>query len=584
MTEKVRIAIPLLPKSPGVYLMKDKDDKVIYVGKAKNLYNRVSQYFLRPQSGKVFAMVTHVDHFETIMTKTDKEAFLLEENLIHNYYPRYNILLKDGKHYPYIALKKKGDIYLKIARNDKDKNYYYFGPYPTSGAAFEVINLLNRLFPTRKCNKIPSSPCLYYHLGQCLGPCINIIKDEEYQKMYEDIKSFLSGHNDDIKRKLKEEMISLSEAQEYERASEIKKTLDSIDHVISTQGVENSDHVSRDVFGYTSRENFISLAVLTYRRGILLGKESFILDEFGDNKEQVLDLILQYYQTHNLPKEIVINLDGVKEEIESIYDVEVASVTRGKLFEAVEMANMNAKANLDMHFMSARLNDDNNALLEELGELLNIPTPYRIELFDNSHVQGDSPVGAVVVYINGEPAKKLYRKFNINHFETRDDYASMNEVMTRRYSRLKENNDTMPDLILMDGGLGQIHAGQEVIDKLGLSIPVFGLFKNDKHQTSGIMDKDGNVYEIHNKSLFFLLVRMQDEVHRFAISFHHQKRSKNFKEGILDNIKGLGDKRKEVIRNQYPTIDALKLATVEELSQFIPPEVAELLVEKLKNL
>lgn len=584
MTEKVRIAIPLLPKSPGVYLMKDKDDKVIYVGKAKNLYNRVSQYFLRPQSGKVFAMVTHVDHFETIMTKTDKEAFLLEENLIHNYYPRYNILLKDGKHYPYIALKKKGDIYLKIARNDKDKNYYYFGPYPTSGAAFEVINLLNRLFPTRKCNKIPSSPCLYYHLGQCLGPCINKIKDEEYQKMYEDIKSFLSGHNDDIKRKLKEEMISLSEAQEYERASEIKKTLDSIDHVISTQGVENSDHVSRDVFGYTSRENFISLAVLTYRRGILLGKESFILEEFGDNKEQVLDLILQYYQTHNLPKEIIINLDGVKEEIESIYDVEVTSISRGKLFEAVEMANMNAKANLDMHFMSARLNDDNNALLEELGELLKIPTPYRIELFDNSHVQGDSPVGAVVVYINGEPAKKLYRKFNINHFESRDDYASMNEVMTRRYSRLKENNDTMPDLILMDGGLGQIHAGQEVIDKLGLSIPVFGLFKNDKHQTSGIMDKDGNVYEIHNKSLFFLLVRMQDEVHRFAISFHHQKRSKNFKEGVLDNIKGLGDKRKEVIRNQYPTIDALKLATVEELSQFVPPEVAELLVDKLKNL
>lgn len=584
MTEKVRIAIPLLPKSPGVYLMKDKDDKVIYVGKAKNLYNRVSQYFLRPQSGKVFAMVTHVDHFETIMTKTDKEAFLLEENLIHNYYPRYNILLKDGKHYPYIALKKKGDIYLKIARNDKDKSYYYFGPYPTSGAAFEVINLLNRLFPTRKCNKIPSSPCLYYHLGQCLGPCINKIKDEEYQKMYEDIKSFLSGHNDDIKRKLKEEMISLSEAQEYERASEIKKTLDSIDHVISTQGVENSDHVSRDVFGYTSRENFISLAVLTYRRGILLGKESFILEEFGDNKEQVLDLILQYYQTHNLPKEIIINLDGVKEEIESIYDVEVTSISRGKLFEAVEMANMNAKANLDMHFMSARLNDDNNALLEELGELLKIPTPYRIELFDNSHVQGDSPVGAVVVYINGEPAKKLYRKFNINHFESRDDYASMNEVMTRRYSRLKENNDTMPDLILMDGGLGQIHAGQEVIDKLGLSIPVFGLFKNDKHQTSGIMDKDGNVYEIHNKSLFFLLVRMQDEVHRFAISFHHQKRSKNFKEGVLDNIKGLGDKRKEVIRNQYPTIDALKLATVEELSQFVPPEVAELLVDKLKNL
>lgn len=581
MTEQVKIAIPLLPHKPGCYLMKDNNDKVIYIGKAKNLYNRVSQYFLRPQVGKVQAMVSHVDHFETIITKTDKEAFILEMNLVHQYYPRYNILLKDGKHYPYIALKKKSDPFLKIARNDKDKNYYYFGPFPTSTYAYKVIDLLNKIFPTRKCRNIPSSPCLYFHMGMCLAPCLNKVSQEKNDELFESIKSFLEGNNSKIKTELKEKMIEASNAQEYEKAQDIKNTLDAIEHILDKQGVENKDHVSRDVLAYQSRDGYICLTILTYRRGLLLGKESYIIEEFGDINEQLISLIFQYYETHSLPNEIVINIKEVKDELSRILDTSVISVTKGKLLEVIEMANLNAKQSLDSHFMSARLEDDKSVLLDELGQILKISTPYRIELFDNSHIQGDSPVGAMVVFINGEPVKKMYRKYNIESKEKRDDYGSMKEVIARRYSRLKEQKEDYPDLILVDGGLGQIHAGNEVINSLKLSIPVFGLFKNDKHQTKGLMDKDGNVYLIDNKSLFFLLVRMQDEVHRFAISFHHQKRSKKFTEGILDNIPGLGEKRKEIIRQNYETIDDLRNATVEELSQFVPYEIAIDILKKV---
>lgn len=575
MTEKVKVAIPLLPKKPGCYLMHDASGKVIYVGKAKNLYNRVSQYFLRPQVGKVAAMVSHVDYFETIITHSDKEAFILEMNLIHQYYPRYNILLKDGKHYPYIALKKKNDPYLKISRDEKDPNYYYFGPYPTSSYAYKVINLLNKIFPTRKCRNIPSTPCLYYHMGMCLGPCVNQISEEKNNELFEQIKSFLNGTSNEIKIQYKERMAKATENLEFEKAQECKDILDAIDHIVSKENVEDKEHISKDVFGYTIREGYLSLSVLTYRKGILLGQESFIVELFGDVIEQVSDLIFQYYENHQKPQQIVVNSQQILDILSSVLDVKIVSASRGKNMEAVSIANLNAQQSLDSHFMSARLTDSNLELLENLGHKINIETPYRIELFDNSHIQGDSPVGVVVVFINGEPVKKMYRKFNIEGKEKRDDYASMKEVMTRRYSRLKENNETMPDLILTDGGLGQIHAGCEVINELGLNIPVFGLFKNDRHQTKGLMDQEGNVISLDDdKSLFFLLVRMQDEVHRFAISFHHQKRSKNFTKSILDDIPGLGSKRQQLILSHFSDLDSLKNATVEELSQYVPKEVA----------
>lgn len=584
MTEKIRLAIPLIPHEPGVYLMKDKDDKVIYVGKAKNLYKRVSQYFLRPQVGKVMKMAMNADHFETIITKSEKEAFLLEENLIHTYYPKYNILLKDGKHYPFIALKKKNDPYLKISRDTKNKDFYYFGPFPTSTYAYEVINLLNKIFPLRKCKNIPDSPCLYFHLGQCLAPCINKVDQSQYENLFEDIKSFLEGKNQTIEKELKEKMLTYSDNLEFEKANEVKETLTAISHILDKQNVESEDKTARDVFSYATRDHYLSLAVLTYRNGLLLGKETFVVEEFGDINDELGDLILQYYQSHALPKEIILNIPSLKETIENIYDVKVISISKGKFMNLIEMASLNARQELDSHFMSARLDDDNNALLESLGNLLHIKTPLRIELFDNSHLQGDSSVGVVVVFINGEPVKKMYRKFNIESKEKRDDYSSMREVIKRRYLRLKENNEEYPDLILTDGGLGQVHAAIEALDDIEVNIPVYGLFKNDKHQTEGLIDKEGNIYPIENKDLFFLLVRMQDEVHRFAISFHHQKRAINYKKGILDDIKGLGDKRKEILLKNYQTIDAMKNATIEELSQFVPNDVAILIKEKLKNV
>ena len=583
MNKEVLNAIPLIPHLPGVYLMKDKDDKIIYVGKAKDLYKRVSQYFLRPQEGKVAAMVFNVDHFSYIITKNEKEAFLLEENLIHEHYPRYNILLKDGKHYPYIAL-KRNDPYLKIARNDKDNKYYYFGPFPTSSYAYNVINLLNKLFPTRKCKNIPSSPCLYYHLGQCLAPCINKVDEKTNKDLNEKIKAFLEGKDDSLQKKLKDEMLSYSDKLEFEKAEEIKKTLESIEHILTKQFVEISGDNSCDIYSYTTRDGYLALALLLLRHGNLLGKEVFIVEEFNEASEQITNLLLQYYSSHSLPKEIVINVDGVKEGLEDILGVKVTSVSRGKLYELIEMALANAKQELDNHFLSARLDDDKLDLLNELASLLGIKTPYRIELFDNSHLQGDCPIGALCVFINGEPVKKMYRKFNIEGEEKRDDYSSMKEVVHRRYKRLKDEGQSFPDLLLMDGGVGQVHAAIEALKELDITIPIYGLFKNDKHQTKGLVDKDGKEYPIEDKKLFFLLTRMQDEVHRFAISFHHQKRNKSFKEGILDNIAGLGDKRKEIIKSHYQDIDALKKASAEELSQFVPMEVANRIVTKVQKL
>ncbi len=583
MKERIKNDINLLPHLPGVYLMFNADNEIIYIGKAKDLFKRVSQYFLRPQVGKTLSMVNNVDHFKTIITRSEKEAFLLEENLIHEHYPRYNILLKDGKHYPYIAL-KKNDAHLKITRNDKDKNYFYFGPFPTSSFAYNIINLLNQLFPTRKCDRIPSSPCLYYHLGQCLAPCINTIDEETNLKLVDEIKAFLEGRDDKVKRKLKEDMLTHSKNEEFEKAQQCKQTLEAIDHILSKQVVENKDHISRDVFSYTSRDDYLSLAVLTLRNGLLLGKDVFVVERFNEESEQISELILQYYQNHPLPKEIVINASIDKMSLEDILEVKVISGSKGKLLELVEMAMSNAKQELDSHFQSARLEDDKLDLLTQLGELLSIKTPYRIELFDNSHLQGDASVGAMVVFINGEPVKKMYRKFNIQSKEKRDDYSSMREVIKRRYLRLKEENLTYPDLILTDGGLGQVHAALDALKEIDVNIPVYGLFKNDKHSTSGLIDKEGRLYPIENKTLFFLLVRMQDEVHRFAISFHHQVRNKAYKQSFLDNIAGLGEKRKEIIQAHYKSLDELKNASVDELSQFVPNKVAIEIGNKVKNI
>ncbi|MCQ2802917.1 MAG: excinuclease ABC subunit UvrC, partial [Bacilli bacterium] len=414
MNEKTKVLISNLKHKPGCYIMFDSNNKVIYVGKAKDLYKRVSQYFLRPQVGKVMKMVSNVDHFETIIVETEKEALVLEMNLIHKYMPRYNILLKDNSHYPYIAINKKGDPILSIKRSNKDSKYIYFGPFPKSSSAFEMVDLLNKLFPLRKCNHLPSSPCLYYHLGQCLGPCVNKIDEEVNEKTRKDVLSFLRGNNSSKQAEIKAKMIEASNKQDYESAKEYKVILDAIEHINANQNVEMSDKVSRDIFSFSSRDGYLSIAYLIYRNGMLLGKQSHIVEQFGNLEEQVSELIYQLYCSIDEPKEVIINDENVVKELSKYLDSKVYSVTKGNLYELVVTCKENANNALDEYFLSSKLESDKIELLEELKSLLNISLPLHIDLFDNSHLQGSSPVGAMVSFVNGEANKSLYRKFNIS--------------------------------------------------------------------------------------------------------------------------------------------------------------------------
>ncbi len=581
MKERIALLIKNLKHLPGVYLMHDANDKIIYIGKAKDLYKRVSQYFLRPQSGKVAKMVFEAEYFETIICASEKEAFVLEMNLIQTHYPKFNILLKDDSHYPYIALKKKGDPYLAIKRNNKDKNYDYFGPYPNATAAYNMIDLLNKIFPIRKCRNLAKETCLYFHMGQCLAPCVNKIDEKVLLSLREEIVAFMKGNNAKKKAEIKEKMLKASENLEFEQANEYKKIIDAIDHINAQQNVELTDKKDRDIFAYSEREGYLALVGLFYRKGILLGKKVFTVERFGELTEQVADLLLQFYEMSPLPSEIVINSKEVIDLLDDLLETSLVSVSKGKVHELVISANENATNALDEYFLTSKMDSNKIELLEELGNLIKIPTPYHIELFDNSHIQGSSPVGAMVAFVNGEPSKKLYRKFKIEHEEARDDLSSMKEIIFRHYSRLKASNSKYPDLILVDGGINQIKAASKALKEAEVDIPVFGLVKNDKHQTSSLMNIDEENYNIENKNLFFLLTRMQDEVHRFAISFHREKRGKAMTSSLLDGVKGLGEKRKEMIYRAYVDINQLKQASLSELEQILPSEVALALYNKI---
>ena len=584
MNEKLLNEIKLLPNKPGCYLMHDFDNNIIYVGKAKNLKNRVSQYFNRPHTGKTAAMVSHVDHFEIIITRTEKEAFILESNLIQKHLPRYNILLKDDKHYPYIAIHRVKDPYISIARNLKDKKCDYFGPFPESSNAYEMINILNNFYPLRKCHQVPKSPCLYYHLGKCLAPCINKINDEQYKIVIDEIKQFLKGDNKKIVQDVKDKIKESSEKLDFETAEEYKKILDSLNHINDKQDVELISKDDIDVFGYFIRDGYISLAILIIRKGILIAKKNYVYELIGGIEEFIPEIIFQYYQHNLIPKGIIVGNKEIKESLESIFQISVNNPTKGKLFDLINVAQINAKEGLDEHFMSARLDDDKLQILEDLGKLLNIKTPYRIELFDNSHLQGTNAIGAMVCFINGEPNKKMYRKFNIESDNKKDDLSSMKEVLTRRYTRIKEEDQKYPDLILLDGGLEQIEAAKEVIQNLELNISLAGLAKSEKHRTNSLINSNGDVIDLSkNKPLFFMLTRMQDEVHRYAISTHRNKRNKSMFASIFDNIPGLGEKRIELLVKTYPTISELKNASLIELEQIIPKESANALYNKLRG-
>ena len=586
MNDILKSQIELLPNKPGCYLMHDKNDVIIYIGKAKNLKNRVSQYFLRSQNGKTAAMVSHVDHFETIITKSEKEALILEMNLIQTHHPRYNIMLMDDKHYPYIAIHKEvKDPYVSLSRNIKNKKCEYFGPYPNSKAAYEIVNMINKLFPLRKCNTVPKSACLYFHMGRCLAPCINDVKKEEYQKIIDDIDTFLKGNNTKIIGSIKEKIYKASEQLDFESAQEYKKMLDYIEHISEKQIVEFKDNINRDIFAFYIREGYVSLACFIYRNGILLAKRSFCYSLIGEINEFVSSLIYQYYQVNTVPKEIIVSNKEIEETLLGSLDATVLFPTKGKLHDVISVVEINAKEALDAHFLTARLDDDKFALLEKLGKILNIKTPIRIELFDNSHLQGTNAIGAMVVFINGEPYKKMYRKFNIESINKKDDLSSMKESLTRRYSKLKNEGEQFPDLVIVDGGTTQLEVAKEVMKGLDLKIPLAGLVKSDKHRTSALMDEKFNEYNLtEDKELFFLLTRMQDEVHRYAINTHIKKRNKNMFASVFDDIKGIGIKRKEELTKTYPSIKELKNASLEELKQLLPEESAVALYNKLKEI
>lgn len=574
--------LALLKPLPGCYLMKDKEGRVIYVGKAKKLDKRVNSYFNRPHEGKTARLVQEIVTFDTIITSTEKEALLLEINLIHTYNPPFNILLKDGKSYPYIQIKGKDYPYLAIARNIKDKKARFYGPYPEGKAARSTINLLNRIFPLRKCQTLPKRACLYYHLGQCYGPCINKIEPKIYQDIVHQIDSFMKGNTADIRQEIQAKMLEASSKLNFEQAQEYKEIIEGIDHISSHQKIQTNTKIDKDVIAFHFKDGNLAISILCYRDGFLKIKHNDVVSSYGDIENELITYLLQYYETTLKPKLLIMPKIADSKLLEEILDVKIITPSQGDNFALLQMAAQNAIEGMEEKYLSSKIADDEYLnLLENLASLAHIPTPYQIELIDNSHLQGAEAVSAVVVFLNGKPLKKMYRKYRLNSEEKRDDIASMKEVLYRRYYRLISENGKLSDLLIVDGGYNQLKAAKEIIDTLGIDLPVLGLVKDNHHSTEALILEDGTRVDIKgNKDLFFLLTKMQDEVHRFVITYHRDKRSKAMFNSPLDDIKGLGSVRKEALIKAFGSVDKIFIAPIEELLQYVPKKVALAIKEK----
>lgn len=569
--------------SPGCYLMKNTDGKVIYVGKARKLKNRVSSYFTGAHNYKTTKLVDHIWDFDYIVTGSEKEALLLEINLIKDYTPEYNIMFMDNTYYPYIELTDETHPRVKIVRKTKNKKNKYFGPYPDATAARNTFKLLNKLYPLRKCNHVPDKPCLYYSLHQCLGPCINEVDKSQYDEIRKELISFIHGNTKSKIDELTEKMMTASENLQFELAKEYRDLIRSIEYVTAKQNVQFGDYKDRDILGYFIDKGYISIQLFFMREGKLLYHD-FNLEPVGEDfEEDLIRFLVTYYQTHPEPYELLIPQDVDLELLTEILSCHVLQPQRGDKKSLVEMANKNAKEALEKKFLLKEKTDEKTILpIIELGQKLGIDTPHTIELYDNSNIQGAYAVAGMVVYKDGVPSKKDYRKYKIKTVEGPDDYASMKEVIYRRYYRLLMEQKEMADLIIVDGGLGQIKVAKEVIDSLNLSVHICGLSKDDKHSTAMLLDEDGNQVPIDTKSpLFFLLTRMQDEVHRYAISFHRQVRSKSLFSSILDEVEGIGEARKKKLLNHFKSVKKMKEASLEELEAVIPKNTAAKLYEVL---
>ena len=578
----------LLPNKPGCYLMKNKDNIIIYVGKAKNLKNRVNSYFRGKHTGKTAKLISEIVDFEYIVVGSELESLILEINLIKKYDPKYNILLRDDKSYPYIELTDENVPRLNVVRNiNKKKNHkYLYGPYPNVTAARNVVNLLNRIYPLRKCTTYNKKPCLYYHIGQCLGYCSNNVDYNIVNNMREEIIKFLKGDDTIVTNKIKEEMSKESELLHFEKAKELRDMLDSIEYVLTRQKVELKDNVDRDVFGYYVDKGYLSIQVFFIRNSKIVERHKKIVPIIEDEINELTRYICEFYNKGIIkPREILVPSNLDLNLIASYLGIKVKTCIKGEKLKIINMSNENAKIALDEQFDLIQRNEEKTTLANlELKELLNLDKLDRIEIFDNAHLFGTYNVSGMVVFIDGKPSKNNYRKFKIS-IDKNDDYGTMKEVIYRRYFRVLKDDLERPDLIIVDGGIGQINVAREVLSSLNMNIMVVGLGKDDRHSTNKLLAFDPiEELDIDKRSnLFYYLERIQDEVHNYTINYHKQIRSKGALSSILDNIDGIGEKRKKELLKKYKTITKLKELSINELEELLPSQVALNLYEFLKE-
>ena len=582
--------LSLVPHHPGCYLMKNSDGNVIYVGKSKNLKNRLSSYFRSSHTGKTAMLVRDIAKFEYILTSSELEALLLEINLIKKYNPKYNILLRDDKTYPYIELTNESVPRLIVIRNaniKKNRTHKLFGPYPNVTAAIETVDILNRIYPLRKCKTYPKKECLYYHIGQCLGYCTHNIDSQVIVNMKNEIISFLNGNHEIVTKKIKEEMTNYSNKLMFEKAIEYKNMLDYINITLEKQKVELDDNTNRDVIGYYTDNNYLSVQILFIRGGKLLDRKRDIFPMVDTLEEELTSYVSNFYDKHKIkPNEVLIPDILDKELLERAFDLRVSIPIKGKKKKILDLAFENAKMYFDEQMTLVKQDDEKRtSALIELQELLHLNNLSRIELFDNSNLFGSFNVSGMVVFIDGKPCKNEYRKFKITN-DKNDDYGTMREVIYRRYFRVMKDKLPKPDLIIVDGGLGQINVAREVLEDLNFFIPVAGLKKDDNHSTEVLLGNNPiEAINIDKKSpLFLLLTRMQDEFHNYVISYHRSIRSKGALTSILDNIDGIGEKRKKELLKKYKTLSNMKKATLEELELIIPKNVAVSFLEYINSI
>lgn len=583
--DKISEKLRLLTTEPGCYLMKDVTGKIIYVGKAKNLKRRVSSYFNREHTGKTKALVQNIDDFEYIVTSTEVESLLLEINLIKKYSPKYNIMLKDNKSYPYIEITNEKYPRLIISRPRKIKNHKgkLFGPYPNANAARKTVELLNRIYPFRKCHTMGKKTCLYYHIGQCLGYCENKVSKEQMDQMINEVSSFLKGNYDYLTKKIKQLMLDASEKLNYEKAIEYKEMLEYINKVLEKQKITLNDGVNRDVINYYVKNDYISFQVLHIRDGRINMRDQEIFPLVDEIENVTSSFVISFYDKNELPKEILVGEDFNIDLLSNALNVKFIIPQKGLKKKLILMAKENAKVVLEEKF-ELIIRDEKRTFEanETLGKLIGIPTLNRIEIFDNAHLFGTFTVSGMVVFTNGRPDKKEYRKYKINS-GSKDDYHTMQEVIYRRYYRVLHDKLQKPDLIIVDGGIIQINATKEVLNSLYLDIPVLGLKKNEKHSTTSLISQDKEYFIDKTSDVFHYLTRMQDEVHRYTISYHKDIRSKGSLSSVLDNVPGIGDKRKKMLLKKYKTISELKTLKLEELEEILPSNVAKELYDFLKS-